>query len=240
MDIINSLIDTYNLPLLTAFLLGVLTSISPCPLASNITAIAFISKEIKSAKDSIINGLFYTLGRMLSYSLLAMIVYFGVSAFSIASIFEGWGDKVLGPILIVISLIMFDVIKINFSFGQAEEKEKFKKWLVSKGYFGSFFLGVLLALAFCPYSGALFFGALLPLILNSPEGLLLPSVFGLGTGLPVIFFAYLIVFSAKKIGRAFDIVKKVEKIIRELVATVFMVTGLYYLFILIKYLFIIY
>jgi len=113
MDFINSLIDNYNIPILTAFLLGVLTSISPCPLATNITAIAYISKEIKTAKHTLLNGIFYTFGRGASYTILAILIYFGLSSFQVSSIFQGWGDKVLGPILIIIGLIMFGIIKVK-------------------------------------------------------------------------------------------------------------------------------
>ena len=129
-EIINSLIDSYNIPILTAFLLGVLTSISPCPLATNITAIAYISKEIKTAKYTLLNGIFYTLGRGASYTILATLIYFGLSAFQISSIFQGWGDKVLGPVLIIIGLIMFGVIKMNF--GKCGEKiEKIMRYYVA-------------------------------------------------------------------------------------------------------------
>lgn len=228
MDFINILIDNYNIPLLTAFLLGILTSISPCPLATNITAIAYISKEIKTIKNTLLNGLFYTLGRGVSYTLLATLVYFGLSSFQISGIFQGWGDKILGPILILIGLIMFGVIKINF--GTKNEKiEKLKEWLAGKGYIGSLLLGVLFALAFCPYSGVLFFGVLIPLVLKSPESLLLPPLFALGTGLPVIIFSFLIAFSMQKVSRAFQIAQKVEKVMRYIVASIFLIAGVYYL-----------
>ncbi|MCK5491090.1 MAG: sulfite exporter TauE/SafE family protein [Candidatus Pacebacteria bacterium] len=233
MDLINTLIDNYNIPLLTAFLLGILTSISPCPLATNITAIAYISKEIKTVKNTLLNGLFYTIGRGISYTILATLIYFGLSSFQISSIFQGWGDKVLGPILIVIGLIMFGIIKINFG-AKNKTIEKLKEWLASKGYIGSLLLGVLFALAFCPYSGVLFFGVLIPLVLKSPESLLLPPVFALGTGLPVIVFSFLIAFSIQKVSRAFQIVQKVEKIMRYAVASIFLISGVYYLQYLIK------
>ena len=187
MDFINVLIDNYNIPLLTAFLLGILTSISPCPLATNITAIAYISKGIKTVKNTLLNGLFYTIGRGISYTFLATLIYFGLSAFQISSIFPGWGDKILGPVLITVGLIMFGIIKINFG-AKNKKIEKTKEWLANKGYFGSLLLGVLFALAFCPYSGVLFFGVLIPLVLKSTESLLLPPLFALGTGLPVIIF----------------------------------------------------
>lgn len=235
MELINSLIDTYNIPILTAFLLGILTSISPCPLATNITAIAFISKELKTAKNTLLNGLFYTIGRGISYTLLAMLIFFGVSTFQISLIFQGWGDKVLGPVLIIIGLIMFGVIKINFKGGN-KTVDKIKIWLSSKGYVGSLLLGMLFALAFCPYSGVLFFGALIPLVLSSPDGIFLPPVFALGTGLPVIIFSFLIAFSMQKLSRAFHIVKKTEKVMRYIVAAVFVGTGIYYTQFLVIYL----
>jgi cytochrome c-type biogenesis protein len=235
MGLINSLIDNYNFPILSAFLLGILTSISPCPLATNITAIAFISKDIKTPKYTIISGLFYTLGRGISYTLLAALIYFGLSSFQISLIFQGWGDKVLGPILIIIGLVMFDVIKINFK-NNNQIIEKIKLWLSSKGYLGSLALGMLFALAFCPYSGVLFFGVLIPLILKSASGLLLPAVFAFGTGLPVIIFSFLIAFSLKAVSKAFQVVQKVEKWLRYGVATMFILTGLYYTQYLIKYL----
>jgi len=235
MDFINILIDNYNIPFLTAFLLGILTSISPCPLATNITAIAYISKEIKMVKNTLLNGLYYTLGRGISYTLLATLIYFGLSSFQISKIFQGWGDKILGPILIIIGLIMFGVIKINIG-GHSQKIEKLKKWLSSKGYIGSLLLGVLFALAFCPYSGVLFFGALIPLTLKSTEGLLLPPIFALGTGLPVIIFSFLIAFSMQKVSRAFQVVQKVEKIMRYGLATIFLVVGVYYTQYLVKFL----
>ena len=235
MDFINFLIDNYNIPILTAFLLGVLTSISPCPLATNITAIAYISKEIKTAKHTLLNGIFYTLGRGASYTILATLIYFGLSAFQISRIFQGWGDKVLGPILITIGLIMFGIIKINFGKG-GEKVERIKLWLSQKGFIGSFLLGMLFALAFCPYSGVLFFGALIPLVLKSAEGLLLPPIFAIGTGLPVIIFSFIIAFAVQKLGQLFQIMQKIEKIMRYLVASIFMLTGFYYLHILAKFL----
>lgn len=234
MDIINSLIDTYNIPILTAFLIGILTSISPCPLATNITAIAFISKDIKTPKHTLLNGFFYTLGRGISYTLLATLIYFGLSSFQISRIFQGWGDKVLGPILILLGLVMFGVIKLNINTSN-EAFENLKVWIATKGYLGSLFLGMLFALAFCPYSGVLFFGVLTPLILKSHEALLLPPFFALGTGIPVIIFSFLIAFSMQKMTQAFTVVAKVEKITRFVVASTFMLVGIYYLRYLILY-----
>lgn len=228
MEWLNYLIDTYNIPLLSAFLIGIMTSISPCPLATNITAIAFISKDIKSSRQTLLNGFFYTLGRGISYTLLATLIYFGLSSFSISSIFQGWGDKALGPVLILIGLIMADIIKINIK-NSNPRIEQIKLWLAKKGYIGSLLLGMLFALAFCPYSGVLFFGVLIPMVLKSTESLLLPPLFALGTGLPVIIFSFILAFSAKKISSIFSKVSQVEKIIRKIISAIFIIIGIYYL-----------
>lgn len=235
MQIINNLIDNYSIPALSAFLLGILTAISPCPLTTNITAIAFISKAIKNPKNTILSGLFYTVGRGISYTLLATLIYFGLSSFQISRIFQSWGDKVLGLVLIIIGLIMFGVIKMNLK-NNSQSIEKIKLWLADKGNFGSLALGMLFALAFCPYSGVLFFGVLIPLVLRSTGGLLLPPLFALGTGLPVILFSFVIAFAIQKLSQVFQIMQKIEKIMRYSVATIFVLAGIYYMQYLIKFL----
>ena len=236
MDFINAAIDVYNIPVLTAFLIGLLVSISPCPLATNIAAIAYISKDIKTSRHTLLNGLFYTLGRAISYTLLTTLIYFGLSSFEISRIFQGWGDKVLGIVLIFIGLIMFGVIKIDFLNRNGNRFEKLKEKIASKGFLGALLLGIIFALAFCPYSGVLFFGMLIPLVLKSREALLLPPLFALGTGLPVIFFSFIIAFSVKQLSQIFAIVSKTEKISRYFVASIFVVVGIYYLQYLISYL----
>lgn len=235
MEFLNTLIDQYNFPLLSAFVLGIMTSISPCPLATNITAIAFISREIKTAKHTLTSGFIYTFGRGISYMLLATLIFFGLSSFQVAKIFQGWGDKVLGIILILIALVMFGAIKINI--GSKNKKiEKIKQWLATKGHIGTLLLGVIFALAFCPYSGVLFFGILIPLVLKSNGGLLLPPFFALGTGLPVIIFSFIFAYSVGRLGKIYNAMGKIEKAMRYTVATIFLLAGIYYLQYLFKYL----
>jgi cytochrome c biogenesis protein CcdA len=228
MDILNVLIDNNTIPAFTAFLLGILTSISPCPLATNIAAVAYLSKDIKTIKNTLANGAYYALGRAASYTLLAVLICYGLSAFQISKSIQGWGEKLLGPLLFFMGLAMFNIIKIKLPSG-GEKLEKIKLWLADKGGLGAFLLGALFALAFCPYSAVLFFGALIPLVLKSSGGLLLPPLFALGTGLPVIVFSFLISFSAQKLGKVFQAMQKVEKITRWAVAIIFLAVGAYYL-----------
>lgn len=228
MDWLTELAQNQEAPLLAAFALGLLTAIAPCPLATNVTATAFIAKNITDKRKVILSGVLYTLGRVFSYTLIGAIIYFGASKFQVAKLFQGNGEKYIGFVLILIGLIMLDVIKLNFiKGGNLTDKlsDKFK----TKGLLGSFLLGALFALAFCPYSGALFFAMLIPMTLSASAGLALPVVFSLGTGLPVILFAFVIAFSIEKLGIYFKAITKVEKVMRFVAGLVFILTGLYYL-----------
>lgn len=228
MEWLNEIAQNKEAPLLAAFALGLLTAIAPCPLATNITATAFIAKTISNRKKVLLSGLLYTLGRMFSYTIIGAIIYFGASKFQVAKVFQGSGEKYIGFVLILIGLIMLDVVKLNFiQGGNFTEKlsEKFK----TKGLLGSFLLGALFALAFCPYSGALFFAMLIPMTLSASAGLALPAVFSVGTGLPVILFAFVIAFSMEKLGMYFKAISKIEKVMRFVAGLVFIVTGLYYI-----------
>lgn len=226
MEWLTELAQNNELPFLAAFALGLLTAIAPCPLATNITATAYIAKTINSRKKVLFSGLLYTLGRMFSYTVIGAIIYFGANTFQIAKLFQGNGEKYIGFVLVILGLIMLDIIKLNFIKGGNwidQLSDKFK----TKGLLGAFLLGALFALAFCPYSGALFFGMLVPMTLKS--GLAMPVAFSVGTGLPVILFAFVIAFSMEKLGIYFKAITKIEKIMRILAGVTFIVTGLYYI-----------
>jgi len=227
MDFLQSLIENYNIPILSALILGLMTAISPCPLATNITATAFITKNISSKRKVFLSGLLYSLGRGFSYTAIGLILYFGASKFHIARFFNQNGEKYLGPLLIIIGLIMLNIIRLNF-LGKSNFQEKLSEKFKDKGLLGSFLIGVVFALAFCPYSGALFFGMLIPMSIASADGLYLPIVFAFGTGLPVILFTYLLAFTAGKVGVFYNRITKIEKIMRTVAGVVFILTGLYY------------
>ncbi|WP_147678000.1 aromatic aminobenezylarsenical efflux permease ArsG family transporter [Algibacter pacificus] len=228
MDFLKSLLENYNIPIVSAFILGLMTAISPCPLATNITATAFISKNISSKRKVFLSGLLYSLGRGFSYTAIGFILYFGASKFHIARFFNQNGEKFLGPLLIIIGLIMLNIIKLNF-LGTSNFQDKLSDKFKDKGLLGAFLIGVVFALAFCPYSGALFFGMLIPMSIASADGLYLPIIFALGTGLPVILFTYLLAFTAGKVGLFYNKITKIEKVMRTVAGVVFILTGLYYI-----------
>lgn len=226
MEWLTDLAQNSEVPLLAAFALGLLTAIAPCPLATNITATAFIAKTINSRKKVLLSGLLYTLGRMFSYTVIGAIIYFGANTFQIAKLFQGNGEKYIGFVLIILGLIMLDIIKLNFIKG-GNWVDQLSDQFKTKGLLGAFLLGALFALAFCPYSGALFFGILVPMTFKS--GLAIPVLFSVGTGLPVIFFAFVIAFSMEKLGIYFNAITKIEKAMRIVAGVTFIVTGLYYI-----------
>ena len=230
MEYLQSLLEQYNIPILSAFILGLMTAISPCPLATNITATAFISKNIGSKRKVFLSGIIYSLGRAFSYSSIGLILYFGASKFHVARFFQQNGEKYLGPLLIIVGLIMLNVIRLNF-LGKSNFQERLSEKFKDKGLLGSFLIGVVFALAFCPYSGALYFGMLIPMTIASAKGLYLPVVFAFGTGLPVIMFTYLLAFTAGKVGTFYKKITKIEKVMRMVAGVVFVLTGLYYVLI---------
>lgn len=223
---LQSLAEGQDFPWLSALALGLLTAISPCPLATNITATAYIAKGFTEKKKVLLSGLLYTLGRAVSYVGIALALYLGASKFHVARFFQGNGEKWLGPLLIVIGLIMLNVIPLNFK--GSNLAGKLTDRLSNQGILGAFFMGILFALAFCPYSGALYFGMLIPLTLSTGDAVAVPLVFALGTGLPVLLFTYLLAYSMEKVGRWFNAIQKVEKVMRYAVGGVFVLVGVYY------------
>lgn len=233
MEWLNNLVDNTSWPLLSAWALGVLTAISPCPLATNITATAYIARTLEGKRKVLLSGLLYTLGLAFTYTTIAMIISMGASKFHVAKFFQGNGEKFLGPIMIVIGLIMLNVIKLKF-LGKSGLKEKVGDKFKDKGLLGSFFLGVLFAMAFCPYSGAMYFGMLVPMTIESEMGITLPLFFAIGAGSLVLFFTFVIAFSFEKLGIYFKRITKIEKVMRYIAAILFILTGLYYVLIYLK------
>jgi len=225
MDILNNLLENSTMPWLSALVLGLMTAISPCPLATNITAVGFISKDIESRHRVFLNGLFYTLGRAVSYTGIAFIIFLGADQFKFSGFFQRYGEKFLGPLLIVIGLFMLGIIRIKFpGMGGLTTKMQHKtKWR----YLDAVLLGIVFALAFCPYSGVLYFGMLVPMTVASTSGLYLPLVFALATGIPVIVFAWIMAYMVSGIGTAYNKIKAFELWFRRIIAVLFVLVGIY-------------
>ncbi|MFO7829660.1 MAG: aromatic aminobenezylarsenical efflux permease ArsG family transporter [Bacteroidales bacterium] len=229
-EFLSNLMSNSSFPILTAFVLGLMTAISPCPLATNITAIGFISKDVEHQKKVFKNGLIYTLGRAISYTLLAVIIFIGADQFKISGWFQQYGEKILGPLLIIIGLFMLDILKIKFP-GMSGLTKRFQE-NGTNSYWEVLLLGIVFALAFCPYSGVLYFGMLIPMTISSASGLYLPIVFAIATGIPVIIFAWLLAYTVSGVGKLYNSLKIFEIWFRRVISVIFIGFGIYYVIII--------
>ncbi len=231
MEFLHNLLDNSQIAVVTAFLLGLLTAVSPCPLATNITAIGFISKGISQQKRVLWNGLLYTLGRALAYSVLGAVLIFilrkGADVFDLQMGISQWGEKILGPALVAIGLLMLlsEFISLGGKFGF--QGNSWSERL--SGPLGSFVLGVLFALAFCPTSGLLYFGMLIPMSVTATAGYLLPVVYALATAFPVLVMAFILAYSVQSLGRFMGRMAAFQKWFNRLVAILFVAVGIYYI-----------
>jgi cytochrome c-type biogenesis protein len=210
-----------------AFWLGILTSISPCPLATNIAAISYIGRKVTSSRFVLFSGLLYIIGRMLAYIAIAAVIVASLAAdYVVSHFFDKYMNRLLGPILIISGMFLLELLKFNIQMPGASEKlqKKADTW----GMWGAFPLGVIFAVAFCPVSATLFFVNLLPLCVKYNSAVLLPLIYGLGTGLPVLIFAILIAYSSQSIGKAYKNLQTIEWWARRITGAIFIVVGIYY------------
>lgn len=229
MNWLQSLLDNSSTPALTAFLLGLLTAVSPCPLATNIAAIGYIGKDIVNRRRIFRNGVLYTAGRVIAYTVLGLVLISilkeGASVFGIQKTIGKWGGLLIGPLLLLIGLFMLFGHRLNIpQFGFAGNGEQ----LARKGGRGALLLGVLLAMAFCPSSGVLYFGILIPMSATANAGWLLPVLFAVATALPVLAVAWILAFSVEKVGEFYGKLRTVQKWLNIVVGTIFIAVGIYY------------
>ena len=217
-----------NIPVLSALFLGLLAAISPCPMATNIAAIAYVSRRVTDRRYAVMTATLYTLGRMISYSVLGiLIIMAGLEIPGLASFLQDFGEKILGPLLIIVGLIMLNINRVSFSLGGGKLSSIGGK-VADLGMIGGLLLGILFALAFCPYSAVLFFGVLIPLALKTTGGVTLPAVFAIGTGLPVLVFGMLLSIGVSRVSTWLNALTRAEKIIRVVVSIIFIGIGIYY------------
>ena len=229
MEWLQTLLDSSTTPVLTAFILGLLTAVSPCPLATNIAAIGYIGKDIENRRRIFRNGLLYTLGRIIAYTVLGIILILilkaGASLFGIQKFIGKYGELVLGPALVLIGLFMLFGNRLTLpSFGFKGNGEK----LARKGGWGALLLGMLFAMAFCPTSGVFYFGMLIPMAATVTAGWLLPVVFAVATALPVLITAWILAFSVQRIGSFYGKMQTVQKWLNLTVGSIFVTIGIYY------------
>lgn len=229
---VNLLLENNNLPIVTAFLLGVLTSVSPCTFTTNVMVLGYIGKEVDNSKRVFMNGLYYTLGRVVSYTVLGMlcipILKKGASTFFIQHVVSNYGGYILSPTLIFFGLFLLFGDKIPFRKFGFRASEKNKKL---RGSLGAFLLGLLFALAFCPISGVFYFGMLLPMAALNGAGYFFPAVFAIASGILVVIIAWIISFGMSNLGKFYTGVTRFQKWLNLIVGIAFILAGIYYFFV---------
>ncbi len=227
MSFLQSLIENSTIPFVTAFLLGLLTAISPCPLATNITAIGYISKNLDNKNSVFINGLLYTLGGIITYTLISLILIpllrEGTSMYSVQKFISKYGGMLIPPILIIFGILTLDIVKIKIP-----KLEIGGNKLKNKTGLGALVLGFLFAFAFCPTSALLYFGMLIPLSATESGGYILPVIFAFATGIPVIIVAWILAYSMAGLGKFYNQMQIIEKWFRRVVSLLFILVGIYY------------
>ena len=215
MEILQAWLDASDMPAITAFLLGLLTATSPCPLATNITAIGFISKDIEDKQRILLHGILYAIGRIVAYSLLGILLIYmlrgGIDTFNLQSSISRWGELLVAPLLLIIGVLML-----------VDRAERLR------GKCGALLLGMLFAMAFCPTSGLFYFGMLIPMSASASGGYVLPVIYALATGLPVVGVAWMIAYSVANIAGFYKKMQVCQQWLNRLVAILFITVGLYY------------
>jgi len=210
----------------TALWLGILTSISPCPLASNVAAVSFVGRQVGQPRRVLAAGLLYSLGRALTYVVVGAVVVSGMLSIPSLSFFlQTRMNQVLGPLLVLIGVAL--LVRLRLPLGGWRASDAVQHRAASQGVFGAGLLGMLFALSFCPVSAGLFFGGLVPLAVSHESRVVLPTLYGIGTGLPVIGVAFVLAFGAHWTGQAFDRLARVERVARPVTAVVFILAGAY-------------
>lgn len=212
---------------LSSVWLGVLTSISPCPLATNITAITFISKDIQAPRRAVFTSLFYSLGRSFVYVIIsAAVVYSLINTPTLSYWLQKYMNMALGPILIVVGMFLLEMISFNFS--QNFLNLNIEKIASKGGFLTAILIGIIFALSFCPVSAAIFFGSLLPISIKYHSVILLPFIYGFGTALPVIICGVMLAFGGNAISKFFNKMTSFESYARKITAVLFIVVGIYF------------
>ncbi len=210
----------------SALWLGILTSISPCPLATNIAAVSYVGRQVGRARTILAAGALYTVGRTLAYVVLgAAAVWSLMSMVAVSGFLQGTFHRLLGPLLIVVGLLLLGLVKLSLP--GVGVSDRLKRWVDRAGLWGAGLLGIAFALSFCPISAGLFFGSLVPLAADRRSPLLLPAVYGVGTALPVAAFSVLLAAGASWLGTAITSVQRFERWARVVTAVVFLGVGVY-------------
>jgi len=227
---LTGLATSIDIPIISAFLIGLAAAIGPCTMATNIAALAYVSRRVSDRRYGIVTSALYTAGRMFTYTFIGILIFaLGMEIPGMSTFLQDFGEKALGPLLIVIGIVLLFIDRLSFG-GQGGKLSEIGGKMADWGMIGGFPLGALFALAFCPVSGVLFFAVLIPMALVTTGGVTLPAFFAIGTGIPVLLFGIFISFGIAGVSSWANAITRADRIIRIIMAVVFIAIGIYYVF----------
>lgn len=211
---------------LTSIALGALTIFHPCPLATNIAAVSFLCTWKERHRDKLLTGSLFVLGEITTLAALGSFISLSVVNIpSAANFFQDYILQLFGPIFILSGMMLLGILLPRQRI--LKIPEKLLKLGSKIGRLGGLFLGVLVALTFCPMSAAIFFGVLVPLSVSNDAVVLYPLFYGVGASLPLMIIAILVSRSTAILDRYFLMKKPAEKILRKMAGTVMILLGVF-------------
>ncbi|WP_404328205.1 sulfite exporter TauE/SafE family protein [Mesobacillus maritimus] len=218
----NIVNGTKQFPLLAALVLGLIGALAPCQLTGNIGAITFYGNRSIQSKHQWVEIGFFVLGKIVVFTLLGLAVWgLGRGFQDLLPEFFSIFRKFIGPVFIIIGLVLAGILKMRWLDSISSHLPKFE----GEGKLGSFLMGVSFSIAFCPTMFSLFFFSLMPLVLSTSYGVVLPSVFAIGTSVPVLIFAAIITYIGLD-GALLKKSRKIGRVIQTCAAIVFIFLGI--------------
>lgn len=227
MEELLHILEVKEFPILSALFLGLIVAIAPCTLAANVTAISFLTDKKGDRKKVFVSGLVYTLGRTIAYAGLGFAIFYFAGGLKIGEILQNSIGKIIGPLFIVIGILMLDIIHIHGFADRCLNVINSKS--IRKHNWSALTIGILLALAFCPYSAAIYFGMLIPLSFSVSYGAILPLIFAIGSAIPVLFIAWIIAFSFAKLSEMYNKFQRFELWFRRILGILFIISGILFI-----------
>lgn len=218
--------ERVQLPLVHAFLFGLLGATAPCQLTTNLSAIAFVSRAAGACRPWQ-EAVAYTVGKVLVYSLVGGgIIGLGLQIQGAAIPVVVVARKLLGPFMILIGATFVGWLQLPVSFGQ-RLAVAVQHRLATTGPWGAFVMGVVFSFAFCPTLFLLFFGLTIPLGLESRAGIMMPGAFAIGPAVPLLGYAALLRARDELLGAYVQRFSRHHRTVRKIAGAIFLLAGLH-------------
>ncbi|MCK1998340.1 sulfite exporter TauE/SafE family protein [Psychrobacillus psychrodurans] len=210
-------------PIVVALLLGLIGAVAPCQLTGNMSAITFYGNRTVQMKSNWGEIVSFIAGKVVVFSLIGMLAWmFGQSFETKMTEYFPIFRQLIGPLMIVTGLVLIGILKLVF----LNRLSTYIPMVLKEGKFGSFMLGASFSLAFCPTMFVLFFVWLMPTVVSTSYGFILPAAFGIATSIPLILlFVFIWLFDAKRLIMKNSM--KIGGIIQKIAGVILIIIGVF-------------